>query len=190
LHNIYQCNYHNSGHHPFSCLLFKTRRFGDWILSPTSGRSTQVLLKIEPVPVSELGVGTTSPRRQNPVSETSYFNKRQDDGDDQNCDSYMNTPSSQTYRSYIRVYCDAKEYLVTNSVNRNGINNWMNEWMNKWMNVEFYILTAVVIKSAIVYYLIPCSPFNANKHFEGLWMFLRNAVWLSTNYKVLYPKIY
>jgi hypothetical protein len=29
-------NYHNSGHYPSSCLLFKTRRFGDWILSPFS----------------------------------------------------------------------------------------------------------------------------------------------------------
>jgi hypothetical protein len=25
------------GHYPTSCLLFKTRRFGDWVLSPPSG---------------------------------------------------------------------------------------------------------------------------------------------------------
>jgi hypothetical protein len=30
-------NYHYSGHYPSSCLVFKTRRFGDWILSPSSG---------------------------------------------------------------------------------------------------------------------------------------------------------
>jgi hypothetical protein len=28
--------YHDSGHYPSSCLLFKTLRFGDWILSPSS----------------------------------------------------------------------------------------------------------------------------------------------------------
>jgi hypothetical protein len=27
-------NYHNSEHHPSSCLLFQIRHFGDWILSP------------------------------------------------------------------------------------------------------------------------------------------------------------
>jgi hypothetical protein len=92
---------------------------------------TQVLPKIEPVSVSELGVGSTSTWRQNPVSETSYFNKRQNSGgDDQNCDSYMNIPSSQTHRYYIPVTCDTNEYLVTNSVNRNGMNHWMNEWLN------------------------------------------------------------
>jgi hypothetical protein len=25
--------YHNSGHYPSSCLMFKTQRFGDWTLS-------------------------------------------------------------------------------------------------------------------------------------------------------------
>jgi hypothetical protein len=30
-------SYHNSGHCPASCLLFKMLRFGDWILSPSSG---------------------------------------------------------------------------------------------------------------------------------------------------------
>jgi hypothetical protein len=30
-------NYQNSGHYPSSCLLFKTRLFGHWILSLSSG---------------------------------------------------------------------------------------------------------------------------------------------------------
>jgi hypothetical protein len=35
---LMQHNYHNSGYYPSSCLLFKTQRFGDWILSePLSG---------------------------------------------------------------------------------------------------------------------------------------------------------
>jgi hypothetical protein len=34
---VYSCNYHNSGHYPLSCLLFKTQRFADWILSMSSG---------------------------------------------------------------------------------------------------------------------------------------------------------
>jgi hypothetical protein len=29
-----RCNYHNSGHYSSFCILFKTQRFGDWILSP------------------------------------------------------------------------------------------------------------------------------------------------------------
>jgi hypothetical protein len=33
---------HNSGHHPSSCHLFKIRRFGDWILSPSSSRTYSV----------------------------------------------------------------------------------------------------------------------------------------------------
>jgi hypothetical protein len=36
------CNYHNFGHYPFSCLLFKTRRFGDCILSTSSGGTNSV----------------------------------------------------------------------------------------------------------------------------------------------------
>jgi hypothetical protein len=30
---VYLYNYHSSGHYPSSCLLLKTRRFGDWIVS-------------------------------------------------------------------------------------------------------------------------------------------------------------
>jgi hypothetical protein len=29
--------YHNSGHYPSVCLLFETHRFGEWVLSPSSG---------------------------------------------------------------------------------------------------------------------------------------------------------
>jgi hypothetical protein len=31
------CNFHSSLHYQSSCLAFKTRHFGDWILCPSSG---------------------------------------------------------------------------------------------------------------------------------------------------------
>jgi hypothetical protein len=34
--SLVKYNYHNSGHYPPSCLLFKAQRFGDWILCPSS----------------------------------------------------------------------------------------------------------------------------------------------------------
>jgi hypothetical protein len=37
--------YYISGHYPSSCLYFKTQRFGDWILSPSSGKTYSVGLK-------------------------------------------------------------------------------------------------------------------------------------------------
>jgi hypothetical protein len=40
--NIKYITNHNSGHYPSSCVLFKTWRLGDWILSPSSGGTTQV----------------------------------------------------------------------------------------------------------------------------------------------------
>jgi hypothetical protein len=33
---------HNSAHCPYSCPLLKTRRFGDWILRPSSGETYSV----------------------------------------------------------------------------------------------------------------------------------------------------
>jgi hypothetical protein len=38
----YFYNYHNPGHYPSSCVLFKTRNFGNWILSPSSAETYSV----------------------------------------------------------------------------------------------------------------------------------------------------
>jgi hypothetical protein len=40
---VYKYNYHNSGHYSLSCLLFKTRRFRNWILSPSQVEPTQLV---------------------------------------------------------------------------------------------------------------------------------------------------
>jgi hypothetical protein len=40
--NVKKISIHNSWHYPSSCLLFKTQRFGDWILSLSSGSSYSV----------------------------------------------------------------------------------------------------------------------------------------------------
>jgi hypothetical protein len=42
LRNNHHYNYHNSGHYPPSCLLFKSEHFGDCILSPTLGGTHSV----------------------------------------------------------------------------------------------------------------------------------------------------
>jgi hypothetical protein len=89
---VYSCNYHNSGYYPLSCLLFKTQRFGDWILSSSSegtysfGRKQRLAASAESSKVGStwrvrrqrlaLSIGqnwlsTTWRKRQNPVSETS-----------------------------------------------------------------------------------------------------------------------
>jgi hypothetical protein len=39
---IFPINYQNPEYDPLSCLLFKIRRFGDWILSPSSGGTYSV----------------------------------------------------------------------------------------------------------------------------------------------------
>jgi hypothetical protein len=50
---VHLYNYWVSGHYPSSCFLFKTKRFGDWILSPSSGEHLLCWAQsIELVPVS------------------------------------------------------------------------------------------------------------------------------------------
>jgi hypothetical protein len=97
---VYNC--HNSEHYPLSCLSYKTQRYGDWIISPSSGgtysigsclRRQKLALSMEPnwVVPPEDGDRIQSPKR-------SVLNKRQDNGYVQNYDSYINILSSQTYR--------------------------------------------------------------------------------------------
>jgi hypothetical protein len=62
-------NYLNSGHYILSSLSFTTSRFGDWILSPSSGVSTQ-LVQTENVSPKD-GERTQTPKRY-------ALNKRQD----------------------------------------------------------------------------------------------------------------
>jgi hypothetical protein len=39
---VYYYKYYVFGHYPLSCPFFKNQRFGDWILSPSSGKTTQL----------------------------------------------------------------------------------------------------------------------------------------------------
>jgi hypothetical protein len=70
-----------TGHYQSSWILFKTQRFGDWILFPSSGGTE----------LSRLQDGDRIQSLKRCV-----LNTRQDDA--QNCDSYISIPSSQTYR--------------------------------------------------------------------------------------------
>jgi hypothetical protein len=63
--------YYVSGHYPPSCFYSKARRFGDWILSPSSGETYSVgPQSIELVPISghllEHKIGYTSQAQHNP----------------------------------------------------------------------------------------------------------------------------
>jgi hypothetical protein len=61
-------------------------------------------------------VGSIWRRSQNPVSETSYYKIK--DGtinNIQNCDSYINIPSPQTYRSYLTFVLISRHVLCVDS---------------------------------------------------------------------------
>jgi hypothetical protein len=95
---------HNScvfGHYPSSSSLSKTQRFGDWILSLSSGKSLLSWAQsIEPVPVS--GHQHQHKRRQNSVSETLCFKLKNRTLDNvEKLESCINIPLSQTFRSLV-----------------------------------------------------------------------------------------
>jgi hypothetical protein len=60
--NLNNYEYHNPEHYPLSYLLFRTWRFGDWILSPSSGRTSSVEQKDR----ATLYPRTRSPKRHVP----------------------------------------------------------------------------------------------------------------------------
>jgi hypothetical protein len=81
---VYYYNYHNSGYYPLSFHLFKTRRFGDWILSLSLSlggncsvgsihRATHRLCTKTSSLYWANWFGSTWTRRQNPASESSCF---------------------------------------------------------------------------------------------------------------------
>jgi hypothetical protein len=85
----YIYNYNHSSHYPSSRLLFEICHFGDWILYPCSG-------ELRPT-------DRTSPyfRTETELSHRNFvFTKNTTKSNIQHCDSYINIPSSQTYRSY------------------------------------------------------------------------------------------
>jgi hypothetical protein len=86
-------NYHNSRHYPSFCILFKTQRFGDRILSPSSSgtysvghiRSETWTSSIYWTQLYRLHIKTETGTRLRNV---------------QNCDRYNNISSSQTIGSF------------------------------------------------------------------------------------------
>jgi hypothetical protein len=88
-------NYHNSGNYLTPCLLFKTRRFGDWNLSPSSSGTYSETISIYWVQLCTLHLKTeTESSLRNAVFEMKI--RLLDNV--QNCDSYINIPLSQSYR--------------------------------------------------------------------------------------------
>jgi hypothetical protein len=96
-------NYYVFGHYPSSCLyletpsclFFETQRFGDWILSPSSGKTYSVGPNLKTETESSL---------RNVVSwkinRTVFLYKDRTMDNVQKHNSCTNVPSSQTFRSY------------------------------------------------------------------------------------------
>jgi hypothetical protein len=78
---MFKYNYQNSRHYPSSCILFKARRFGVWILSPSSDgtyavgpdQRQRLALSLEANVPRKDGDRIQSRKRR-------VLNKRQDDG--------------------------------------------------------------------------------------------------------------
>jgi hypothetical protein len=114
---VYSYKYYVSIHYPSSCfylktppcLYFKTRRFGDWIISPSSGETYSVELLYPEIGISSIDLAQLSrfylkTETESNIRNIVFLNKNRKMFNVQKHNICINVPWSQTFRSCLLLF--------------------------------------------------------------------------------------